>query len=194
MIEGFRDFLGDISGYRPLYLATVEKLEVAEATIVRLVRELNEANEIIRQLQQLVPRPPPPEITYIRARDSTYIQGCIGRMKLGITRFPLDGKYRMTNQTNMLNAIAWDWVDKRRYIKDFFDCENFAIAFKAHMDYFLHLNQVGIVVDYVSGHSYNMVIFPDHEKVMLLEPQSDVLFCWTKRTILHTLEGSIVLI
>jgi hypothetical protein len=194
MIDSIRDFLGDISGYRPLYLSALAELQDAREARERLTAELNEAKEKIRQLELLLPRPAPQPITYVVEKDSLWLQHEIDSMQLGIIRFVLDGKYRLTNQANFLNVVAWDWTDRLPYIKERFDCENFAILFKAVVDLYFELNQVAVILDYESGHGYNLVVYPDGNK-SVLEPQSDGLYIWTKRCqTFYSLQGAIALI
>ena len=126
-------------------------------------------------------------------KNSTWVQQCLSKLEPSIIRLPLDGKYWLTNQSNFLNIVAWDWVDSKKYLVEVFDCENFAIAFKAHVDWYFGLNQVGIVIDYEAEHGYNLVIFPDG-KVMLFEPQNDQLFVWANRAAQYILKNAFVLI
>jgi len=156
--------------------------------------KLADAVETIRQLELLVPRPTPPKINYVLEKDGLWIQQVIDSMNLGIVRFPLDGKYYLTNQSNFLNIVVWDWTDRIDYLKDKFDCENFAILFKAIVDLYFNLNQVAIIIDYKSGHGYNLVIYPDGN-VSVVEPQSDALYVWTQRPQqFYSLQGAIALI
>lgn len=156
-----------------------------------LVEKLNESKAILDKVVK-GKHPSPPKITVIKEKDSPWIDSCLAPLK--VVRLPLDGRYRLTDQANFLNIVAWDWIDLWHYLKDFFDCENYAIAFKAHVDEYFGLNQVGVVIDYKSMHAYNLVAFPD-SNVMLLEPQNDNLFCWTDRSlIIYALTGAFVLI
>jgi hypothetical protein len=136
--------------------------------------------------------PAPPKISVVKEKDTAWIDSCLAPLK--VVRLPLDGNYRLTDQNNFLNIVSWDWIDSRQYVKDVFDCENYAIVFKSHIDEYFGLNQVGIVIDYTSMHGYNLVVFPDGN-VMLLEPQTDKLFIWTSRNLVfYALEGAFVLI
>jgi len=181
----WRDFLGTISGYKQMYESALAEIDI-------LVWELNQANATIRKLREIAPHPVPPEITYIVEQDSVWVQQQLEKLGANITRLPLDGKYRLTDKNTFLDIIAWDWVDSWEWVKDVFDCENHAIAFKAHVDRYFGLNQVGIVIDYQAGHAYNLVIFPDG-KVMLFEPQSDQLFVW-QEDMVYILKDAFVLI
>jgi hypothetical protein len=156
-----------------------------------LVEKLNESKAILDKVVKGT-HPSPPKITVIKEKDSPWIDSCLAPLK--VVRLPLDSQYRLTDQNNFLNIVSWDWIDSRQYIKDVFDCENYAIAFKSRIDEYFGLNQVGIVIDYRSMHGYNLVVFPD-SNIMLLEPQNDKLFIWTSRSLVfYALEGAFVLI
>lgn len=194
MVDSIRDFLGTISGYKQLHETCIGDWRDAQATVHDLTIDLRKAQLKIKQLEDLVPHPAPPKITSVLEKDSIWVQQVIDELGAGIIRLPLDSKYRLTNEDNFLNIIAWDWVDVEKYQKEVFDCEQFAIAFKSHVDWYFGLNQVGIVIDYQSGHAYNLVIYPDGD-VSVLEPQQDALYIWEKRPApFYTMEGAIVLI
>lgn len=194
MVFNWQDFLGDLSGYKPRYESAVLELNESRAMVADLTLQLSEAKETIRQLELLVPRPPPPVIDYVSQTDTVWVQQQLDAMKLGIIRLPLDGTYYLANQKNFLNIVAWDWTDTLPYIRERFDCENFALLFKAHVDLHFHLNQVAVIIDYKSGHGYNLVVYPDGNK-HVLEPQSDALYVWTNRIEkFYSLQGAIALI
>jgi len=86
--------------------------------------------------------------------------------------FPMDGRYWLADKAIWQFLIAWDWTNKKKYIADLYDCENYAISFKAHCDRYFGLNSCAIVIDYGSGHSYNMIFYPDGS-CDIFEPQSD---------------------
>ena len=190
----WRDYLCDLLGCK----ADCSQCEDTLAECLKQNDELEETiwnlKDTIRQLELLVPRPAPPKVDLIAQKGTTWVQQVIDGMNLDIVRLPLDQTYYLTNQSNFLNIVAWDWVDTLEYVKEKHDCENFAFLFKSHIDTYFQLNQVGLVIDYKSGHAYNLVIYPDG-KVMVLEPQSDALTFWTKRvTDFYSLQGAIVLI
>jgi len=85
---------------------------------------------------------------------------------------PLDNKYLITNQADMKKIIKWDWTDNKKYISEKYDCDNFAFSFKAMVDRKFGVNNVGLVIDYSSGHAYNIIVFNDGI-VKLFEPQTD---------------------
>jgi len=89
-----------------------------------------------------------------------------------VFRCPLDGKYYVPPLEDMQKIIAWDWVDAKEYIREIYDCENFAFSFKARVDRLFHLNNVALVIDWSGLHAYNMFVTSDGE-VFILEPQTD---------------------
>jgi hypothetical protein len=193
-MEIVRDFLGDISGWRPRCLKAEEELAQERWAKLEYARQLDEAKEKIKQLELLVPHPTPPVITVTYKRDNAWIQQHMDGMNLSIERFQLDAVYTMTNQTNFLNIVAWDWCDTLEYVKELFDCENFAILFKAYVDLYFRLNQVAIILDYKSAHAYNLVIFPDGN-MSVLDVEFDGMWVWTKRPVIfYSLEGATALI
>ena len=190
----WQDFLGNLSGYKLKYERCSTNFAECSSNLKDIGSKLIKAENTIKQLELLVPRPAPPEIDYVVEKDTLWVQQVLDGMGLGIIRLGLDANYYLTNQTNFLNIVAWDWVDSIKYVAERFDCENFAFAFKSHVDMYFHLNQVAVVIDYKSGHGYNLVIFPNG-KVMVLEPQSDNLYVWTKRPeAFYSLKGAIVLL
>ena len=87
-------------------------------------------------------------------------------------RIQLDNNYWCCSRNDFLDIVAWDWTDKKQYVLEEYDCDNFAISFKARMDRRFHLNNVGVVVDFSGGHVYNVVVFSDGS-LELFEPQGD---------------------
>lgn len=194
MIDCWRDFLGTISGYKLKYEQTLVALTACQRNSAEIELALADAKETIRQLELLVPRPTPPRIDLIAQKDTGWIQQVLDGMELGIIRLPLDGTYYLTNQANFLNIVVWDWTDRVDYLKERFDCENFAILFKAIVDLYFNLNQVAIIIDYKSGHGYNLVIYPDGN-ASVLEPQNDGLYVWARRCqTFYSLQGAIAVI
>lgn len=185
----WRDFLGNLSGYKQKSERCSADYAQCHDTVVGLREELDIAR---RQLELLVPRPAPLPVTYEVERSAAWVKDTLA--KLGVVWLQLDRKYYLTDQTNFLNIVAWDWTDSYTYIRDKWDCDKFTVRFKSQVDLHFGLNQVGIVIDYGSGHAYNLIIYPDGN-IMLLEPMSDALFCWTKRIkMFYPLEGAYVLL
>ena len=87
-----------------------------------------------------------------------------------------DTKYRILDGAGWGGALDFTGVDKRQYISEFFDCDNFAIVLAAVCAMKFHINSVGIVFDFSGGHAYAVlpVRQPDGSiKIIILEPQND---------------------
>ena len=97
--------------------------------------------------------------------------------------FRLDSLYTSTSLDEFKKIVSWDWTDHLRYEIDIFDCENFAFYFASRVARMFGINTVGIVLDYSSGHAYNLVVVKDDQgaRWMLYEPQSDELFTYEQR-------------
>jgi hypothetical protein len=96
----------------------------------------------------------------------------------------LDGTYYSTDMNTFKKIVEWDWTDTRKYIADVFDCDKFAMYFKARMAIDFGINAVGVILDYSAGHAYNLVILRDPRGVVnyyLYEPQNDNLFTYEQR-------------
>jgi len=188
-----RQWLCDVLGCEGDCSAEVQALGECLLREDTLIDERGRLLEKIRQLELLVPETPP-EVTWIAERDSAWVESQLESMKLNIMRLPLDGDYRLTNRKTMMELVSWDTTDELKYIPEFWDCDKFAMLFKIRMSLYFGLNQVAYIIDYKSGHSYDLILFPDTEP-MILEPQSDAMYLWTKRlTDFYSLEGAIALI
>jgi hypothetical protein len=97
----------------------------------------------------------------------------------------LDGTYYTTDIDTFKKIVDWDWTDTRKYLVDTFDCDKFAMYFKARQAIDFRLNSIGMVIDYSAGHAYNIIIIKDPStgKVTwyLYEPQNDRIFTYDER-------------
>ena len=118
-----------------------------------------------------------PDVNY-EENDQHFVRVAIVNWKMkhdpsgGMQIKSLDSKYFLCNEKDMRSVIKWDWTDNKKYVKDKYDCDNFAFSFKARVDRQFGLNNVGLVMDYSAGHAYNIIVFNDGT-VKLFEPQSD---------------------
>ena len=118
---------------------------------------------------------PPTLTTPLEEHNSFWVSQQLfnaGMTNTEMVRKVLDSKYWTCTRLDFDAIIRWDWTDKKRYISEKYDCDNFAFSFKARMDRRFHLNNVGLVIDYSGGHAYNCVVFSDG-KAELFEPQGD---------------------
>jgi hypothetical protein len=127
---------------------------------------------------------PKPQLTVYEERDWDWIKSVLIENKVlsdanhedGLTQaIQLDNQYWVTDMNNVLNVISYNWVDKKTYIPEKHDCDNFAIMFYATAVEDFQLNSIGIVIDWSSGHAYNLIVLSNRQ-VLLLEPQSDTYF------------------
>jgi len=172
----------------------VEPLRLCREAVNDLQAQLEIKEEQIRQLQLLVRQPAPPPLDYLVEKDTAWVEEQLSAMKLNIVRLPLDGKYRLTNRKNFANIVLWDTTDRLEYVREFFDCDKFAMLFKVMVNLIFNITQVAYIVDYKSGHSYNLILYAESEP-MVLEPQSDAMYLWTQRLDkFYSLEGAYALI
>ena len=65
---------------------------------------------------------------------------------------PADNDFYFTNWETMKKIIEVDWISQKKYVKEKFDCEDFAYAFKSHLSEIYGLNGIGVS----HGHCYDL--------------------------------------
>ena len=117
----------------------------------------------------------PPEMTTREQFNTSWVYKQMkdaGFLTSGMKRLHLDSKYWACSKKEFEGWIKWDWTNKKKFIAEEYDCDNFAFSFKARCDRKLGINTVALVIDYSGGHAYNLVCFTD-ALAELYEPQSD---------------------
>ena len=117
----------------------------------------------------------PPEMTTSEQFNTSWVYKQMkdaGFLTSGMKRLHLDSKYWACSKKEFEGWIKWDWTNKKKFIAEEYDCDNFAFSFKARCDRKLGINTVALVIDYSGGHAYNLVCFTD-APAELYEPQSD---------------------
>jgi len=89
--------------------------------------------------------------------------------------FPLDGNYYTVSLSDWKKIIDWDRTNLKPYVRDRYDCDKYALYFKANVARVFLINGVAWVLDYSAEHSYN-IIFPEDSDPLVYEPQTDQLF------------------
>jgi len=96
-----------------------------------------------------------------------------------------DHDYYYVTIEEMRDIIKYDWTDKKEYLKEKFDCDDFALVFKAHLAERFNINAVGLArgvkIDSIStgepkGYHRANIFFADDNGVIKLyffEPQTD---------------------
>ena len=82
-----------------------------------------------------------------------------------------DGKYYIPSWKNMKEIIEKTHVERKKYLINRFDCQNFAGYFKNYVALKFHINNVGRVLNYEGMHSFNLLLLKKGFKVF--EPQVD---------------------
>lgn len=96
----------------------------------------------------------------------------IPRLGERVRRVTLDSNYYLCNKQAMAMYLGWSAIDKLAWVRDRHDCDNFAIELFAEFGRLYRFQNIGIVVDWSSGHAYAFAMFADGE-VWWIEPQSD---------------------
>ena len=89
---------------------------------------------------------------------------------------PIDETYWGVPLETWQLILDYNGVDKRKYVKDVFDCDNFAILFAGTVADKFSLNGAGIVIDFSGGHAYSciLVVGEDGQPTFAtIEPQND---------------------
>ena len=117
----------------------------------------------------------PPEMTTREQFNTSWVYKQMkdaGFLTSGMKRLHLDSKYWACSKKEFEGWIKWDWTNKKKFIAEEYDCDNFAFSFKARCDRKIGVNSVALIIDYSGGHAYNLVAFTD-APAELYEPQSD---------------------
>ena len=96
---------------------------------------------------------------------------------------PLDETYWGVSLETWHLILAYNGTDKKRYVKDTFDCDNFAILFAGSVADKFSINGAGIVIDYSGGHAYSalLVVTEDGNLAFAtIEPQNDAFIIKTE--------------
>jgi len=124
--------------------------------------------------------------------SGVYIHGLI-KYKLKCDVIPLDGKYKLVSLDTWKRIIQSDTLNlTKKWHRDVFDCDDFAIVFKAHVSEFYEINSVGIALgriydaktnEFIGYHAYNLIVAENEDiELYVYEPQTDELAKAEKRT------------
>ncbi|MCY3744485.1 MAG: hypothetical protein OXH00_26005 [Candidatus Poribacteria bacterium] len=145
----------------------IEELQFVVAVGEDALREL-EAEDAARNLIK----------KHISVASADEIKAAVERSPLGagIQVLPCDRRYQILNSEGWGGALDYTGIDRIRYISEFFDCDNFALALAVVCAMKFHINSVGICLDFSGGHAYAIlpVRQPDGSiEIVILEPQND---------------------
>ena len=93
-----------------------------------------------------------------------------------LQRVPLDNTYWGVSIETWELILAYTGTDRKKYVKDSFDCDNFAVHLTDVSADKFDINGVGIVVDGSGGHAYcSLLVAGENGKLSIatVEPQND---------------------
>lgn len=134
--------------------------------------------------QQPMPKP----VLRPRAVSQAAVKGALAaelhRLEVddGVAVELLDSEYRVINLKRMMDVVQTCHVESIRYQSNFVDCDKHSRMLWALIPVIYKLNNIGMVLDFAGGHSYNVVVVdadddkPESDgtglKVVWLEPQT----------------------
>lgn len=107
--------------------------------------------------------------------------------QLGTAAITLDQKYKVLTLDEWKQIIRSDTLNiTKKWKKDVFDCDNFAITFNAHCAEYYEVNTAGIAIGTIKHagtlknlgkHAYNILAVKENNELVLYlyEPQTDGL-------------------
>lgn len=93
----------------------------------------------------------------------------------GLQAVPLDRTYWGVSIETWKLILAYTGTDRKKYVKDSFDCDNFAVHLTDVSADKFEINGVGIVVDGSGGHAYCSLLIATKNglSIATVEPQND---------------------
>ena len=94
----------------------------------------------------------------------------------GLSLVLLDTKYVALSVEAWELFLRYSKVNEIKYVPETQDCDDFAKILTGECHRKLHVNGIGIVIDWSSGHAYNELVAYDDDGELLalaLEPQGD---------------------
>lgn len=88
-------------------------------------------------------------------------------------RVALDGTYYTVSLEDFKRIITWDRTNKHRYYEDRFDCDKYAMYFKANVAWYFGINAVAVVVDNSASHAYNLLFPADATEPYIYDPTNN---------------------
>jgi hypothetical protein len=132
------------------------------------------ADRILQLARAVAERQNIPDVSVFE-RDRGWILGQINRLPRPLTVWILDNRYRTTTLEGFRSIIQWDRTNLRRYVAEFWDCDDYSLRFKSNVAAVFLINSVGFVVDWSEpecAHAYN-ILFLEGGDPVVYEPQTD---------------------
>ena len=154
---------------------TQEEIKKVNTAILGLANSMEKASEMIKRRAIKV------ETTKF---SKSFILSFLASMGF-VNSYLADGTYYLTGWETWKKIIKWDWTDKRKYLDDRYDCDNFAESFSSMAAATYGLNSAAKAkntridkpfTDIIWGHHrHNLIIANEREgmKAYLYEPMND---------------------
>ena len=118
----------------------------------------------------------------VKKTEKVFTQQDLGnvfvRSPLRKLRFlPTDSKYRCVDLPTLKLLLERNNVSEIKYVPEFWDCDNFAMALPPDLSRTFGVNSLGFVIDYSGGHAYNCAFVHSNGTlgIVIIEPQTDRL-------------------
>ena len=94
-----------------------------------------------------------------------------------------DGKYYTVSRTKWQQIIRADFIERKKYLIERYDCEDFSRSFIARVIENYQLNSVGMVWGWMSERDYHAwcFVYTSEGCILWYEPQTDELFTPTTK-------------
>ena len=88
--------------------------------------------------------------------------------------FMTDNKYKTWGMAQMKEFLKQDLLDKKEYVKDWFDCDDFSFELQTRLTNYFMGGSHGII--WGNGHALNFFYSKDNESCFMIEPQKDRIY------------------
>jgi len=118
--------------------------------------------------------------------NRSYIKSFLAGLGMPINRLMFaDNDYYYLTIQEMKDIIEFDWTDQKVYVKERYDCDDFALTFKAHLAERFNINSIAWARsielkdietgEHIGWHRANVFLASDNDvmKLYFLEPQTD---------------------
>ena len=118
--------------------------------------------------------------------NKSYIKAFLAGLGMPISRLMFaDNSYYFLTIEEMKDIINFDWTDQKVYVKEVYDCDDFAVTFKSHLSERFHINSVALARsikisdaetgEHIGYHRANVFLASENDvmKLWFLEPQTD---------------------
>lgn len=88
--------------------------------------------------------------------------------------FLSDTRYKTWTMEQMKDFLKQDMLNQKKYVKEWFDCDDFTFELQARLTNHFPGGSHGFV--WMEGHALNFFYCRDYDQIFLIEPQTDEIF------------------